>query len=402
MFGCKGNHIFRKNNSFYEEIYIFSSQRQILYRHKFLNILILTRLLPVGCMQQSSSPAIEKLILPLQKQSDMLLRLPILILSGLLLCGCTPKKAQSDEALAERKIIRFDSLLYHYLTQNEPDETLTGHRKFLDEFGEKIIGIGRSDSAGFYDRLKSYFSEPHLMQLYTDEQRLLSKLSHTESELLTGLNILLQHFPDLHRPEIYLHVSGWGQNVVVTDRILSLSADKYLGTDYPPYHAFFYDYQRRNMSPDRMAPDYLLGFLMASFPFRGEEEILLHQIIYEGKLRYILSRLLPRRRPHEYVGYTPEQYDWCSTHRGRIWKTILDNQHLFRADYLTTSAYLREAPSTSTLPPDSPGRVGIWLGYQIVASYMKHHPRTTWRELIDQTDYPSFLQAARFHPMGER
>jgi hypothetical protein len=319
------------------------------------------------------------------------------LISGLLFLGCSPKKTYS-ESNPDGKIIRFDSVLYQYLTQNKADETLSEYRDFLDEYGEKVIGIGRSDSAGFYDRLKKYFSEPILLQLYGDEQSRLADISALSTELSSGMEILLQHFPDLRRPEIYLHVSGWGSNVIVTDHILSLSADKYLGEDYPLYQDFFYEYQRQGMSPGRMSPDYLLGFLMANFPFQGNEEILLDRIIYEGKLRYILSRLLPERKPYELVGYTQAQYNWCNEHCDRIWKSVLDNQHLFRPDYLTTSAYLKEAPSTSTLPSDSPGKAGIWLGFQIVASYMKHHPETDWKVLINRTDYVEFLKDARFNP----
>jgi len=325
------------------------------------------------------------------------MRFSIYLTVCFLFWGCSPKKVYG-ESNSEAQIIRFDSVLYQYLTQNEPDEVLSEYRAFLDEYGEKVIDIGRSDSTGFYDRLKAYFSEPTLMQLYGDEQVLFSDISALQAELLSGMETLLQHFPELRLPKIYLHVSGWGQNVIVSDEMLSLSADKYLGSDYPLYQDFFYEYQRQVMSPDRMAPDYLLGFLMANFPFQGNEEVLLDRMVYEGKLRYLLSQLLPERKTWEYVGYTQAQSILCIEQRDRIWKSILENQHLFRPDYLTTSAYLKEAPATSTLPSESPGRVGIWLGFQIVVSYMENQPATDWRALMNRTDYAEFLKEARFNP----
>ena len=317
------------------------------------------------------------------------------------LLSCSPQKVRG-ESNPENSIIRFDAVIYQYLTQNEPDEVLSEYRTFLDEYGEKVLGIGRSDSIGFYDRLKQYFSEPTLMQIYGDEQILFSDISALQTELLSGMDVLFQHFPELHRPQIYLHVSGWGQNVVVSDEILSLSADKYLGLDYSLYQDFFYEYQRQGMAPDWMAPDYLLGFLMANFPFQGNEEVLLDRMIYEGKLRYMQSQLLPQRKTWEYTGYTQVQHDWCTKHRDRIWKSILDNQHLFRPDYLTTSAYLKDAPATATFSSDSPGRVGIWLGFQIVVSYMENHPETPWQTLMNRTDYVEFLKEARFNPVNKR
>ena len=327
----------------------------------------------------------------------MRMRLSIYFPVCFLLLSCAPKKVHS-ESNPEKHIIRFDIVLYQYLTQNKPDEVLAEYQPFLDEYGEKVMGIGRSDSAGFYNRLKNFFSEPTLMQLYRDEQIRFSDISALQTELVAGMETLLRRFPNLQCPKIYLHVSGWRQNVIVSDETLSLSADKYLGTDYPLYQDFFYEYQRQGMAPGRMAPDYLLGFLMANFPFKGNEEILLDRMIYEGKLRYILSQLLPGRKPWEYTGYTQAQYLWCNEQRDRIWKSILENQHLFRPDYTTTSSYLKEAPTTSTLSASSPGRVGIWLGFQIVASYMENHPATDWQVLMNRTDYVEFLKEARFNP----
>ena len=128
------------------------------------------------------------------------------------------------------------------------------------------------------------------------------------------------------------------------------------------------------------------------------EPILLDRILYEGKLRYILSQLLPKRQPEEYVGYTEAQYSWCLNNQQQIWKTILANQHLLTANALITNQYLKDAPYTSFLPAESPGRVGIWLGFQIINSYMKQNPDTGFRELMDLTDYQDLLKRSKFKP----
>jgi len=302
----------------------------------------------------------------------------------------------SKENSPEFVINRFDTDLYMYLINNPSDSFLQHHTDFLDIFGEGILSVGKTDSAGFYSRLKEFFSEPTLMGIYKDEQRIFADLTKINKELSNGLHILLKQFPQIKPPKVYMHISGFGRNIVVTDDVLSISADKYLGSDYPIYQDFFYDYQRQLMTPDRIVPDYLLGFLMANLPFEGDEDVLLDRILYEGKLRYILSKLLPNRQEWEYVGYDKEQYKWCSQHQSQIWKTILENHHLFTGDYLTTSQYLKDAPHTAYLPADSPGRVGVWLGYQIISSYMNKNPKTTWKELMGFTDYQELLMQSRY------
>jgi hypothetical protein len=303
-----------------------------------------------------------------------------------------------DEEGHDFTIIRFDTDLYRYLTQSGAGSVLLSNPDFTDVFGEGILAIGKPDSAGFYSRLKAYFSEPALMRIYSDEQEIFADLTEINKELSRGLNLFLKHFPQIKPPEVYMHVSGLNQNVVVTDAMLSISADKYLGSDYPFYRNFFHEYQRQLMCPERIVPDYLLGFIMANLPFTGDETVLLDRILYAGKLHYILSKLLPDRKIWEYIGYTKEQYDWCVKHESQIWNTILENQHLHTADYWATNQYLREAPHTAFLPDDSPGRVGVWLGFRIISEYMKRNPRTGWKALMEFTDYPELLRQSKYKP----
>jgi hypothetical protein len=216
------------------------------------------------------------------------------------------------------------------------------------------------------------------------------------NELSYGVEALLQYFPSLKQPKIYMHVSGFNQNVIVADDFISLSADKYLGADYPLYREFFFDYQRQLMSPDRITPDYLLGFLMANFPFQGNAEVLLDKMLYEGKLRYVLSQLIPEREIWEYVGYSQEQYTWCRNNEARIWKQILENKHLYTPNSITTGQYINSAPHTASLPVESPGRVGVWVGFQIVNTYMRNNSHTSLKELMEMTNYQQLLKQSKY------
>ena len=328
----------------------------------------------------------------MQKQIGIILKSASLGIACLCCICCSENKTQDFQ------IIRFDKDLYRYLTENAPDSILKDHTDFLDVFGEGVLSIGKSDSTGFFSRLKEYFSEPTLMGIYKDEQEKFTDMTDINKELSKGLHIFLQQFPQIKPPKVYMHVSGFFQNVVVTDDILSLSADKYLGSDYPVYQDYFYEFQRELMSCDRIVPDYLSGFMMANLPFFGNEDVLLDRILYEGKLRYILSKLLPKRKVWEYIGYDEEQYEWCDLHQSQIWNTIIENHHLFTPDYFSTSQYLKDAPHTAYLPADAPGKVGIWLGFRIISAYMEQKPKTTWIELMENTDYQEILKQSKYKP----
>lgn len=311
-----------------------------------------------------------------------------------LIAGCSERKAYGEETNVD--IIRFDKQLYTYLTQDDVQAYDRMDQVFLAELGEKVLKIGAIDSVGFYDRLRAYFSESTLMGLYADEQKDIVDISSIEKELSVGMNLLLEAFP-LKRPRVYMHVSGLEQNVIVTDEILSLSADKYLGENYLLYQHFFYDYQRCLMTVDRMVPDYLLGFLMANYPFRGNPDVLLERMLYEGKLRYVLSLFLPERKEWESLAYSKEEFAWCLNNESSIWKAIVEHKHLYTPDQRVTMQYLNDAPYTTTLPNESPGRVGVWVGYRIVSAYMKRHKQCSPADLM-ALDAQTLLKGARYKP----
>lgn len=320
----------------------------------------------------------------------------LFLLSATLLCcvSCTGKRTQED--VPDLYLKRFDVDFYHYLMNASDDAFWDNYSDFLKVYGENVLNIGSPEDTDFPAKLKEYFSNPAIMDLYQTEQEMFANISALNSEFSGALNYFLEEFPEIPRPEVYMHVSGWEQKVVVTDHILSLSADFYLGSDYPYYQHFFYDYQRANMTQSRMAPDLLLGFMMANLPFEGREDVLLDRMLYEGKLIYILSCLLPEREVWDYVAYTKEEYDWCESNRTQIWKTILENQHLFTPDLRVVSQYIKEAPYTAFLPTQSPGRVGIWLGYQIISSYMKQNPEISFSGLMQKVDYQEILKDSKF------
>jgi len=328
----------------------------------------------------------------MQKQISFFLRTGLLGIT----CFCCICCSRKDSA--EYKIARFDTDLYQYLTKNKPDTVLNKHIVFLNILGNGILDIGKTDSAGFYSRLKNYFSDSTLMRIYKDEQTTFADLSEINRELSKGLQVFLKQFPQIKPPKVYMHVSGFSQNVVVTDDILSLSADKYLGADYHLYQDYFYDYQRQLMSRDRVVPDYLLGFMMANLPFEGAEDVLLDRMLYEGKLRYLLSLLLPKRQEWEWLGYNKEQYEWCIRRQSQIWNTIQENHLLLTPNYLTTNQFLKEAPHTAFLPVNSPGKVGAWFGYRIISAFMKQNPQTSLMKLMENVNYIELLKESKYKP----
>ena len=213
---------------------------------------------------------------------------------------------------------------------------------------------------------------------------------------LKEMHRVVNALPKEYRVPFAMHVSGFNQNVLVGDSLLSISIDKYLGEEYPLYQDFFYDFQRRLMTPEHIVPDYLAGWLMSEYPFEGKENVLLDRMIYEGKIKYLIHQAFPELKPEVLMGYTETSYNWCKENESNLWKAIIERKHLYTPDQMTTGKYFDNVPSTF-LASDAPGNLGSWLGWQIIDKYMRE-TNSTPEALMQNNDSQAILTDSKYKP----
>ncbi|MDH6357855.1 gliding motility protein GldB [Parabacteroides sp. PF5-9] len=296
-------------------------------------------------------------------------------------------------------INRFDIALFRLIDSGDTtrkDQLQAEYPAVLEVLGKGVLNMKTLDTPGFFTKLFNYYSEPTLKALYRDAVAMYADVTEIEQQLGNGFAYLKDHFPAMQIPVVYMHVSGFNQNVLVGEQLLSLSIDKYLGTDYSLYQEFFYDYQLRKMQRSYVVQDYLTGWLMAEFPFLGKENVLIDRMIYEGKIKYILAQVLPELTPAHLMGYTEEEETWCRSNEKNIWKAIIERKHLYTPDYLVTNRYLDDAPSTF-LADGAPGNIGPWMGWQIVKAYMAE-TKVSLSDLMNNQDMQTILTHSKYRP----
>lgn len=296
-------------------------------------------------------------------------------------------------------IHRFDQALFRLIDTQDTTlmpALLTDYPQMLDVLGKGILNIQTPEAPEFFPKLLNFYSEPTLKGLYKDALAQYDTIADIRQKLGEGFAYLQTHFPTMQIPAVYMHVSGFNQNVLVGDSLLSISIDKYLGKDYPLYQDFFYEYQQRKMQRSHVVPDYLAGWLLSEYPFTGKENVLLDRMIYEGKIKYLVSEALSDLSPAALMGYTDEEYDWCKENEKRIWKAIVERKHLYTPDQITTAKYFEDTPC-SFLANEAPGNLGSWIGWQIIERYIKETGSTP-EALMQNLDAQDILTRSKYRP----
>jgi uncharacterized protein YjaZ len=98
------------------------------------------------------------------------------------------------------------------------------------------------------------------------------------------------------------------------------------------------------------------------------------------------------------IGYSSEQIEWCNRFEKDMWTYLIDEKLLFTTEHLDIKRYIDEAPFTTSFSKESPGRTGIWMGWQIVRDYMKNNPDVSLQELMSLKNYQEILNLSKYNP----
>jgi gliding motility-associated lipoprotein GldB len=187
---------------------------------------------------------------------------------------------------------------------------------------------------------------------------------------------------------------------IITDTIVLIALDNYLGEE----HEFYVDiprYLAQNLKPSQIVPD-LASDYARKYSFQSQQKTLLDDMIYFGKQLYFKDRMIPFETDAEKIGYTQEQLDWAISNESYIWRYFIEKELLYSTDNSLPSRFMNPAPFTKfylELDSESPGRLGQYIGWQIVRSYMEHNDV----ELMDmlQMDTKDIFDNAKFKPRKE-
>ena len=122
-------------------------------------------------------------------------------------------------------------------------------------------------------------------------------------------------------------------------------------------------------------------------------------MIYAGKEAYLKDVLLPTYADADKIGFLPEQITWCVENESYIWRYFIDKKMLYNTDQKLVTRFLTPAPFSKfylEIDNESPGRVGAWMGWQIVRAYMEKN-KISIQELL-AADAKTIFEQSHYKP----
>ena len=246
-----------------------------------------------------------------------------------------------------------------------------------------------------------FVSDTQLISLYHHTMDVFPNLENTEASLSDAFSRYAYFFPDKKLPSVYSYVSDmyYELPVVKNDTVMVVALDVYLGGDFPIYSRLGLPYYRvRCMAPDYIPVDVMKMLYFDELAPVYKQKTLLDRMIDGGKMMVYLDAVLPNTPDSLKICYQQKKLDWAIANEKNIWGFLIENNLLYSTDYATQTKLIQDGPFTTGFSDDSPSRLGIWLGWQIVSDYLLKHPETTLEELFKMIDSQQILKESGYKP----
>ena len=318
-----------------------------------------------------------------------------------------PTPIEVSNEIKEVNLIRFE---YDLLNNNQPIDTAkirelrTVYGDFFELWCVQLASIippskRKPLDAEIAFNLNQYLKDQYIHEIFMDCQKEFGNLKWLEKELTLAFDRYKIAFPGKKIPTIMTYISPFSSNIMTMDSLLGVGLHFYLGQDYKYYPSLQLPmYMIKKLEPEYIVNDMLKGWLESEFLDDSTQKNCLAQMLFQGKILYAMDVLSPETPDTIKLGYSPDQLKWANGHEEQIWSFFIEQDLLYNINPKVYLKYIHDGNSTNGFPKESPSRLGAFIGWHIIRSYMQEHPNTNLLQLFMEKDAQSILSKSAYKP----
>lgn len=289
------------------------------------------------------------------------MRIYLLLILGLILASC------NNDSKLETEIAKIDAdFNLERFDQAELNTTPKELQKLKQ--GYPFLFAGQTPDSIWVNRLNDTLQNEILKEVQT----ILPDLK----EVKLGLENMFQHIKYYDKtfsvPKVVTLTNfvDYRNSIIVNDTLVLIALDNYLGGD----HKFYQNipkYLAANLRENQIVPDVAENFA-EQYIFQTERKTFLDEMIYFGKILYFKDLMIPFKSDASKIGYTEEEIEWAEANETPIWSYFVEKELLYSTDPKLPNRFIADAPFSKfylELDNQSPGRLGQYIGWQIVRAY---------------------------------
>lgn len=266
------------------------------------------------------------------------------------------------------------------------------------EFAKNYLLVGQYPSKDELVEELMFVNQDSLMvELYEEVKKNFSDFSDLEEKLKTAFKHIKYYYPEFKVPKVYTFVTGFGSDIYLDRDILVIGLDYYLPFEHRFQPPDLPQYITKRYQKDYLVPMVVMAISSQFNKTDMSQNTLLAEMIYYGKAYHFTKSILPCTPDEFIIGYTQEEVAACFANEEMIWSHFVENDLLFTTNPFEIRKYIGEAPFTDAISPDAPGRLGRWLGWNIVDDY-RFNNKFSLQEVMMESDTEKIFRQSGYKP----
>ena len=307
--------------------------------------------------------------------------------------GCRPDAAEAAAAVSVQ-VQRLEPAFFQLKTPAQAQQFMDAHPAFARYYLQRQPATEKELEGS----LVQLATNPALQQVGRETATAFPDSAALRHDLGEMFRRVHYYFPDFRVPPTVTYVSGFlAKDIYVNDSLLVLSLDWFIGPkaskrpDLPQY-------MLRRYTPAGLMP--VLAQDVASKYNKHEltANSMLDAMVHAGKSLYFASLVLPCTPDSVLMGYTRREMLGLDANEGRVWAHFLEKNLLYTTTPFLLQKYVGERPNVPEIDKTCPGRVGQWVGLQIIRKYVAEHPDVTLDRLMAEKNAQRILNDSHYRP----
>lgn len=315
---------------------------------------------------------------------------------AILLTSCKKEKCSVDPEIAkipvDVDVVRIDQEMFQLNSVAEAMAFLDKYPEFSENFLERSQYPHDSILAG---KIIALTNDPHIDTLYRETQEIFGDMSDLKAEFEMAFRHIKHYYPDFKIPKIYAAITGFGSDLFVSPAMIAIGLDFFLGEGATYRPVDFPAYILRRYRKEYIAPSAILLLSDRFNKTDHENKTMLADMVHYGKAYYFTKQMMPCAPDSLLIGYTAQEITDARDNADIIWANFIHNELLFETSHIMKNKFLGERPKTIEIGNRCPGRIGVWVGWEIVKKYMEKTGESL-QSLMENTDAQQIFSKSKY------
>jgi len=317
-------------------------------------------------------------------------------------CNTSPLEVDTSDITVDARIKRFDKALFE--TGSHPgNPDINNFSKqygtFFEVYTHRILNIPEGPDTAVANQIRQFINDKEVRDVYRLTDSAYKNIEDVEKGMEVFLKHLSYYFPTQPIPEVVTYISAFNYAVITTDSVIGIGLDMFLGQNIAYYPRLgIPKYMFSKFRREYIVPSAIKAWFQSEYDVAAVKNEFLSQMIYQGKLLYFSKAMSPGINDTLITGYSAAQLEWSKQNEANVWSFLIENKLLFNTDPSQYAKFINDGATTSGFPKEAPGKIGAWIGWQIVKGYAENNSEITLPEIMNEPDAQKILEKSSYKP----